>query len=45
MPIQSYGTRWGVHVTDCEYDDYGTERYQTVYFTDRLEMLEEMLSD
>lgn len=45
LPIQSYGTHWGIHVTDCEYDDYGTERYQTVYFTDRLEMLEEMLSN
>lgn len=45
LPVQSYGSNWGVLKTDSEYDDYSTERYSTVYFSDRAEMLEEMLED
>lgn len=45
LPTHSYGSDWGVLKSDSEYDDYSTERYSTVYFKDRVEMLEEMLAD
>lgn len=45
LPTHSYGSDWGVLKSDSEYDDYSTDRYSTVYFKDRAEMLEEMLAD
>lgn len=44
LPVHPYGSDWGVLKSDSEEDDYSTDRYSTVYFSDRAGMLEEMLA-
>lgn len=47
LPIDRYGrdTAWGNEKQISEYDDFSTDRYQTVYLTSRFEMLDEQLVD